>query len=137
MLKSKIHRAVVTGASVDYEGSISIDRALMEAADILPHEQVHVLDIDNGARLVTYAILGAPGEICANGAAAKKINVGDTVIILAYGSLTCDRRSGYQPRIVLVNRENGIVRVEGLDDDPHLSGLEPIVEPEPTHAKGE
>ena len=70
MMKSKIHRATVTGASVDYEGSITIDRDLMDAVDILPHEQVHVLDISNGARLVTYAIPGNPGEICVNGAAA-------------------------------------------------------------------
>ena len=70
MMKSKIHRAKVTEADIDYEGSITIDRTLMEAADILPYEKVHVLDVTNGARLETYAIEGGPGEICLNGAAA-------------------------------------------------------------------
>jgi aspartate 1-decarboxylase len=115
MLKSKIHRATVTAASVDYEGSITIDRELMEAADIFTHEQVHVLDIDNGARLVTYAIPGGPGEICMNGAAAKKINVGDTVIIIAYGGLVPTEWAGHEPRIVLVGRDNHIRSVEGLN----------------------
>lgn len=137
MLKSKIHRAVVTGASVDYVGSISIDRTLMEAVDILPHEQVHVLDIDNGVRLVTYAIPGEAGEICVNGAAAKQINIGDTVIILAYGSMASDRLSGYEPRIVLVNRENDIVRVESLGNVTGISCSQQVIEPDQTHLKGE
>ena len=113
MLKSKIHRATVTAASVDYEGSITIDRKLMAAADIYANEQVHVLDIDNGARLVTYAIPGETGEICVNGAAAKKVDVGDTVIIISYGDLASSECAGHEPGIVLVDEENSIVRVEG------------------------
>ncbi len=113
MLKSKIHRATVTAASIDYEGSITIDRELMKAADIFTHEQVHVLDIDNGARLVTYAIPGDAGEICVNGAAARKINIGDTVIIISYGGLVPNEWPDHEPRIVLVNEENRIVRING------------------------
>ena len=85
MLKSKIHRATVTAADLHYVGSISIDPVLLEAADILEHEQVTVLDVDNGARFETYAIVGGPGEICLNGAAARLVQVGDTVILLTYG----------------------------------------------------
>ena len=86
MLKSKIHRATVTGADVNYEGSITLDPSLMRAADILPFEQVHVVDVDNGARLVTYAIEGTDGkgEVVLNGAAARLVNPGDIVIIIAY-----------------------------------------------------
>jgi len=113
MLKSKIHRATVTAASVDYEGSITIDSELMAAADILPHEQVHVLDIDNGARLVTYAIPGEAGEICVNGAAAKKVSVGDTVIIVSYGGLVPKEWPGHEPLIVLVNKDNRISSIKG------------------------
>ena len=89
MLKGKIHRATVTDANVDYEGSISLDPVLMEAADIMPYEQVQVLDVDNGARLETYAIEGEPGsgEVTINGAAARLVHKGDTVIILAYESV--------------------------------------------------
>lgn len=84
MLKSKIHRATVTDCNVNYEGSITIDRKLMQAADILPYEQVHVLDVNNGNRLITYAIEGEAGEICLNGAAARQCHEGDIVIILTY-----------------------------------------------------
>lgn len=86
VLKSKIHRARVTQADLQYEGSITIDPDLMDAADILPFEQVHVLDVDNGSRLTTYAIEGArsSGQICINGAAARLVSPGDTVIILTY-----------------------------------------------------
>ena len=109
MLKSKIHRATVTGASIDYEGSISIDAGLMAAADIQPHEQVHVLDIDSGARLVTYAITGGPGEICVNGAAARLVGVGDRVIILTYAELTEAELKDFQPLIVRVDEHNAPV----------------------------
>lgn len=118
MLKSKIHRATVTAASVDYEGSITIDSSLMEAADILAHEQVHVLDIDNGARLVTYAIPGDPGEICVNGAAARKVGVGDTIIIVSYGGLVPKEWPGHEPTIVLVDKDNRISSIRGERDTP-------------------
>jgi aspartate 1-decarboxylase len=112
MLKSKIHRATCTGADVDYEGSITVDPALLEAADILPHEQVHVVDCDNGARLVTYAIDGrrGAGEVVLNGAAARLVNPGDIVIILSYQQLAESELGGYRPRLVYVDGENRIVR---------------------------
>jgi aspartate 1-decarboxylase len=106
MLKSKIHRATVTGADLHYVGSISIDPALLAAADILEHEQVTVLDVDNGARFETYAIVGQPGEICLNGAAARLVHVGDTVILLTYADLEDDEVVGHRPRVVHVDDKN-------------------------------
>jgi aspartate 1-decarboxylase len=112
MLKGKIHRATVTEANVDYEGSITVDPVLMEAADILPFEQVHVLDINNGARLQTYAIEGKRGSgvICLNGAAARLIHAGDLAIILAYDLVTEEEARSHRPRLVYVNERNEIVR---------------------------
>lgn len=108
MLKGKIHRARVTDANLDYEGSITIDALLMEAADILPYEMVHVLDIDNGARFETYAIEGehGSGEICINGAAARLVAKGDTVIILAYKVVSDEEARSSQPRLVYVDESN-------------------------------
>src|SRR4030042_5292150 len=99
MLKSKIHRARVTGADVDYEGSISLDPVLMDAADILPFEQVHVLDITNGARLQTYAIEGqrGTGEGVINGAAARMVGEGDLVIVLAYHTVSEEDARSLRP----------------------------------------
>jgi aspartate 1-decarboxylase len=106
MLKSKIHRATVTAASIDYEGSISIDSSLMAAADILPYEQVHVFDVANGARLVTYAIPGSDGEICVNGAAARLVDVGDEVIIASFCDLAAAEIEDFRPRLVYVDSDN-------------------------------
>jgi len=106
MLKSKIHRATVTAADLNYIGSISIDPALLAAADILEHEQVTVLDVDNGARFETYAIVGDPGEICLNGAAARLVHVGDTVILLTYAEFEDAELSGHRPRVVHVDEKN-------------------------------
>lgn len=113
LLKGKIHRATVTEANLDYEGSITIDAALMEAADILPFEQVHVLDVNNGNRLITYAIPGEPhsGQICINGAAARLVSVGDIVIILNYVTLPEEEARRHQPSLVYVNQRNEIVRI--------------------------
>ena len=112
MLKSKIHRATVTGADVNYEGSITLDPQLMRAADILPFEQVHVVDVDNGARLVTYAIEGAEGkgEVVLNGAAARLVNLGDIVIVIAYQDVADSDAPSHKPRLVYVDAENKIVR---------------------------
>lgn len=112
MLKSKIHRAKVTQADIDYEGSITIDPALMEAADILPYEMVHVLDINNGARLETYAIEGErnSGIIGINGAAACLINKGDTIIILSYANVPEEEALSVEPDLVYVDSENRILR---------------------------
>lgn len=111
MLKSKIHRATVTDANIDYEGSITIDRKLMEAADIIPYEQVHVLNINNGARFSTYAIEGeaGSGEICLNGAAARLAVRGDLVIILTYTQVPEEATKNYRPKIVYVDAKNAIV----------------------------
>ena len=113
MLKSKIHRAHVTGANVDYEGSITLDPALMDAADILPFEQVHVLDITNGARLQTYAIEGrrGSGEVVINGAAARMVGAGDLVIVLAYHTVSDEDARSLRPRLVYVDGVNRIKRV--------------------------
>jgi len=112
MLKSKIHRATVTDADLNYEGSITIDRKLMEAADILPYEQVHVLDINNGNRLTTYAIEGGDGEICLNGAAARLVNKNDLVIILSYSDYTEEELRDYHPKLIFVDAQNRISTVK-------------------------
>ena len=111
MLKSKIHRARVTDANIDYEGSITIDKKLMAEADILPYEQVQVLNINNGARFSTYAIEGreGSGEICLNGAAARLAVKGDLVIILTYTNLSEEEVQNYRPKIVHVNEKNEVV----------------------------
>ena len=111
MLKSKIHRATVTDANINYEGSITVDTKLMQAADILPYEQVHVLNISNGARFTTYAIEGeaGSGEICLNGAAARLAVKGDLVIILTYTSVHEEETKDYRPKIVLVDKNNAVV----------------------------
>ena len=112
MLKSKRHRATVTGADINYEGSITLDPILMEAADILPYEQVHVLDVDNGARLTTYAIEGArgSGEVCINGAAARLVQQGDIVIVVTYEDVPEDRLATHRPSLVYVDQDNRITR---------------------------
>jgi aspartate 1-decarboxylase len=114
MLKSKIHRATVTGADINYEGSITLDPELMEAADILPYEQVHVVDVNNGARLVTYAIEGirGAGEVVLNGAAARLVNTGDIVIVISYRDVPDEELRGYHPRLVYVDDENAITNVK-------------------------
>ncbi|HUU62912.1 MAG TPA: aspartate 1-decarboxylase [Dehalococcoidia bacterium] len=116
MLKGKIHRARVTDANLNYEGSITIDELLMEAADILPYERVQVLDIDNGARLETYAITGERGcgEICINGAAARLVSVGDRVIILSYKVVADEEAKATKPRLVYVDERNALVKGEVL-----------------------
>jgi aspartate 1-decarboxylase len=110
MLKSKIHRARVTDANIDYEGSITIDSTLMAAADILPYEEVHVLNINNGARFTTYAIEGemGKGDICLNGAAARLAVKGDLVIILTYTPVPEEKLKDYSPKLIFVNEKNAI-----------------------------
>ena len=116
MLKSKIHRATVTDANINYEGSITIDRDLMDAADMLPYEQVHVLNINNGARFTTYIIEGerGKGDICLNGAAARLAVKGDLVIILTYQEVPEDQLKDYHPKVVHVNEKN--VQTRALDE---------------------
>jgi aspartate 1-decarboxylase len=111
MLKSKIHRATVTGSDLHYVGSITVDQDLLDAADIREHEQVHVVDVDNGARFETYTISGerGSGEICINGAAARLVHTGDTIIVISYAEYAEEELDSYVPRVVHVNRENEIV----------------------------
>jgi aspartate 1-decarboxylase len=109
MMKSKIHRATVTAANLHYVGSVSIDTELMALADILPYEQVAVLDIDNGARFETYAIEGGTGEICLNGAAARLVSPGDRVILITYADYSRGELASYVPRVVHVDRANRVI----------------------------
>jgi aspartate 1-decarboxylase len=110
MLKSKIHRAYVTDANIDYEGSITIDKRLMQAADIMPYEQVHVLNLHNGERFTTYAIEGEKGEICLNGATARLAVKGDIVIILTYAPVEEAETRNLAPKLVYVDAKNTIVK---------------------------
>ena len=106
MMKSKIHRATVTGADVGYVGSITLDPALMELADIVEHEQVHVLDIDNGARFETYAMTGGTGDVILNGAAARLVQAGDRVIVITYAAYDDAELEAFEPLIVHVDECN-------------------------------
>jgi aspartate 1-decarboxylase len=124
MLKSKIHRATVTDCNLHYAGSITIDSELMEEADLLPHELVHVLDVDNGNRLETYVIEGVYGsrEICVNGAAARLVQPRDRVIVVSYGVYDRSELDLHEPRVVHVDEENRILRV---DADPSTIAAQP------------
>jgi aspartate 1-decarboxylase len=114
MLKSKVHRATVTGSDLNYVGSITLDAELLEAADIREHELVHVLDIDNGNRFETYTIAGASGsgEVTVNGAAARLVHRGDKVIVVSYAEYDEAELDSYEPRVVHVDEENRIVTVD-------------------------
>jgi aspartate 1-decarboxylase len=112
MLKAKLHRATVTGADMDYEGSIGIDRDLLDASGILPHEQVDVLNITTGARFTTYAIEAPRGSraIAVNGAAARLVQVGDTVIVIALCQVRAEEARNYRPLVVVLGEDNDVVR---------------------------
>ncbi len=120
MLSSKIHRARVTDANLHYEGSVTLDPVLMDAAGLLPHEQVHLLDVDNGSRLETYVIEGerGSGEVVVNGAAARLIHKGDTIIILSYATVPEDEARRLEPRLVYVDEANRIVRTGHAIQEP-------------------
>jgi aspartate 1-decarboxylase len=113
MMKAKLHRATVTGADIDYEGSIAVDRDLLDASGILPHEQVDVLNIATGGRFTTYAIEAARGsrEIAVNGAAARLVQKGDKVIIVAYCQLPAEEARNYRPSVVVLGEDNAIERL--------------------------
>ncbi len=108
LMKSKIHRATVTDANLHYVGSITIDRELMDAADLLPYEQVHVVDVDNGARFETYVIEGATGTgtMCVNGAAARLVQPDDKIIVISYGMFEAGEVEGFEPVVVTVDETN-------------------------------
>ncbi|MFN4179993.1 MAG: aspartate 1-decarboxylase [Armatimonadota bacterium] len=114
LCKSKIHRAIVTDANLNYEGSLTLDPLLMEAAGLVPFEQVHVLNLNNGARFETYLIEGerGSGTVCVNGAAARLVQIGDPVIVLAYALVPEEELPQFEARIVFVDEKNQIVKVE-------------------------
>ncbi len=130
MLKSKIHRATVTDCDLHYVGSITIDADLLEAADILEHEQVHVVDVDNGARFETYTIAGerGSGAMKVNGAAARLVHRGDTIIVISYGQYDQAEMERYEPRVVHVEANtNRIITVD--DAVATLLSRDPSAEP--------
>ena len=106
LLKSKLHRATVTGADLNYVGSITLDPMLMKLADLLEYEQVHVLDIDNGARFETYVMRGSSGDVILNGAAARLVHTGDRVIVISYAQYGETELDSYAPKIVHVDSRN-------------------------------
>ena len=116
MLKSKIHRCRITGSDLHYVGSITVDADLLDAADVREHEQVHVVDVDNGARFETYTIAGrrGSGEVQVNGAAARLVHTGDTVIVVSYAEYEEEEMGIYEPRVVHVDSENRIVDVNAI-----------------------
>ena len=113
MLRGKIHRATITGADLHYEGSVTLDSDLMEGAGLLPHEAVHIWDVNNGERFETYVIPGQPGSgvVCINGAAAHKVNVGDLIIIAAFGWMTDEQAETWKPKVVFVDEKNRAVDI--------------------------
>ncbi|MCF6093348.1 aspartate 1-decarboxylase [Microaerobacter geothermalis] len=117
MMKSKIHRATVTEANLHYVGSITIDEEIMDAVDILPNEKVQVVNNNNGARLETYVIPGPRGSgvVCLNGAAARLVQPGDTVIIISYCMLSSEEAKRHQPRIAIMGEKNQIEELMGIE----------------------
>ena len=113
MCKSKIHRATVTDANLNYVGSITIDQELMEKADILPYEKVQVVNNNNGARLETYVITGerGRGDVCLNGAAARLVQPGDKIIILSYAQYSSEELQDFMPKVVFVDEKNRVIQV--------------------------
>lgn len=123
MLKGKIHRAVVTQAELNYVGSITVDTELMEAAGILEYEKVQIADVESGTRFETYTIAGEPGSgmICLNGAAARQVQVGDHIIIMAYCDITPEEAKSHKPKVVFVDEENKIKRLATYEKHGELS----------------
>ncbi len=128
LLKAKIHRARITEANLAYEGSITIDKNILEASGIYPHEQVHVVDIDNGQRFVTYVIEGKPGSgvMCVNGAAARLVHPGDRIIVIAYCHATPDEAKIHRPKVVLMDEKNGIKDAYELKPGTGIDPGEPL-----------
>ena len=126
MLKGKIHRATVTQAELDYVGSITVDVELLKATGILEYEKVQIVDINNGARFETYTIAGEAGSgiICLNGAAARCVQKGDKVIIMAYAQMTPEEASENPPSVIFVDDENKISRVSRYEKHGRLEDME-------------
>lgn len=119
MCKSKIHCATVTDANLKYEGSVTIDEDLMDAADLLPYEKVQIVNNNNGARFETYIIKGkrGTGTICLNGAAARLVQPGDIVIIISYANVDASELSTFKPKIVAVNDKNQVTRIKDQEQE--------------------
>ena len=128
ILKAKIHRARVSEANLNYEGSITIDRNILEAAGIFPHEQVHICNIENGNRFVTYVIEGMPGSgaMCVNGAAARLVSPGDKIIVISYCHLTREEMKDFRPRVVLMDEKNGIKDAYALKPGVPITPGDPL-----------
>lgn len=126
MMKSKIHRAVVTDANLHYIGSVTIDTELMKAADIMEWEQVTIVDIDNGARFETYAIPGGSGDMCLNGAAARLVQPGDRIIVITYADFESSELEGYEPTVVHVDTANRAVDEATARRLAERAGAEPL-----------
>lgn len=126
MLKSKIHRATVRQAELDYVGSITVDEELLDAAGILEYEKVQIVDVNNGSRFETYTIAGEPGSgmICLNGAAARCVSVGDKIIIMAYGSYDVREAKAHKPSVVFVDEENKISRITNYEKHGLLKDMD-------------
>jgi len=129
LMKSKLHRATITDANLHYVGSVTVDADLMAMADLLPHEKVQVVDVDNGARLETYVIPGEPGSgvLCLNGAAARLVHPGDRVIVISYGTYSDAEARDHVPTVVLCDEANrptvgGIEQPRTLTDDTLVAG---------------
>ncbi len=122
MLKGKIHRAVVVQAELNYVGSVTVDPALMKAAGILEYEKVQIVDIENGNRFETYTIAGEEnsGMICLNGAAARQVQVGDHIILMAYCDMTPEEAENHKPKVVFVDDENKIKRISTYEKHGQL-----------------
>ena len=125
MLKAKIHRATVTQAELDYVGSITVDRELLEKSGIMEYEKVQVVDVNNGSRLETYTIAGEPGSgiICLNGAAARYVSTGDKVIIMAFASMTPEEAKEFRPTVVFVDDDNKVSRVTSYEKHGLLTDM--------------
>jgi aspartate 1-decarboxylase len=124
MMKSKIHRATVTEANLNYVGSITIDEDLLDTVDMLPHEKVQVVNNNNGARLETYIIAGprGTGVICLNGAAARLVQPGDTVIIISYAMMSDEESRHHEPRIAILDKTNKVQSL--ITNEPHSTVLD-------------
>lgn len=112
MLYSKIHRASVSDANLNYVGSITIDSTLMQAAGLIEGQKVDIVNINNGERFSTYVITGKSGDMCLNGAAARKVQVGDKIIVMAYAQFSQEELKNYEPKVVLVDEKNVIVAIK-------------------------
>lgn len=125
MLKSKIHRATVIQAELDYIGSITVDQDLLDASGILEYEKVQIVNINNGSRFETYTISGKRGSglICLNGAAARHVQMGDQVIIMCYAQLTPEEAKTHQPKVVFVDDDNGVIRISRYEKHGRLEDL--------------